>query len=300
MNDDQFFLANAYLDGELTDAERAIADADPTVMAAVEELRALQRTLRDVEPASDSTRDAAIAAAMAEFTRPTAVPADRPPAPAPIPFRPRPAYAKYLAVAAGVLGVGMLGVAVANLDTGGGDDSADTAAEEPASEPAAASEESRLTEDADVFADEPTAEMATEMAADEPSMDMADEPADQPAEEPAEEPADEPADEPASGPDEGSGAGFGERPDLVADQVLTTPEELGSFGTGLFEQQQTGAITTPNTACPIENVLGRAQYLGDSGTIVEILVAVDEPAEIVLAFEDGTCEFLLFGPLYLD
>ena len=148
MNDDQIFLANAYLDGELTDEERALAEADPEVMAEVEELRALQELVRDVDPPTDLARRTAVAAAMAQFSATAAGAVSRPPAPAPIPFRPRPSYAKYLAVAAGVLGVGVLGVAIANLDTGD-DDSADTAAEEPADEPA----ESRLTEAADVLAE---------------------------------------------------------------------------------------------------------------------------------------------------
>ena len=38
MNDDQHILASAYLDGALTDEERAQAEADPEVMAAVERL----------------------------------------------------------------------------------------------------------------------------------------------------------------------------------------------------------------------------------------------------------------------
>ena len=291
MNDDQFFLANAYLDGELTAEGRALAEADPVVMAEVAELRALQELVRDVPPPSDAVRGDAVAAALSEFaaTRP-------PPAPAPIPFRPRPAYAKYLAVAAGVLGVGLLGVAVANLDTGGGDDdAADMAAEEPAEEPAAeqASEE-RLTEEAEILAGDDAAEDADDVrtseaaAADEPVMAPADEPMEEP------EPADVAAEEPAA---EG---GTGPRPVLVPGQVLTTPEELGSYGTGLVEQQRAGTLpATPNHACPIDSVLGRAEYQPDDAAVVPVLVAVDEPAGVVLAFEDEACTFVAEGPLYL-
>lgn len=295
MNDEQFFLANAYLDGELTVEERAIADADPEVMAAVEELRALQALVRDVDPPSSATRDAAMAAAMAAFVATdTAAPRDRR-VPDPIPFRPRPSYAKYLAVAAGVLGVGLFGVAVVNLDTGGDDDSADeSAAEEPADEPAA--ELDRATEDQPLVADGgddadqevATAEAPDEDAADEPVMDDAEEPAEEPADEPAEEPADEPA----------TGVSL-PRPEVTPGQVLTTPEELGSYGTDLLEQQSDGTLgATPNHACPIDDVLGRAEYqVGDE--IVPILVAVDEPNGIVLAFADETCEAVAEGPLYL-
>ena len=48
--DEQYLLASAYLDGELTDDERRLAEADPAVMAEVEQLRALQAEIADVEP----------------------------------------------------------------------------------------------------------------------------------------------------------------------------------------------------------------------------------------------------------
>lgn len=287
MNDEQFFLANAYLDDELTDAERAAAEADPEVMAEVDELRALQALMRDVEPPSEATQEAAIAAAMSHFG------VVAPPATSQrvAPHRTRPSYSRYLAVAAGVLGVGLLGVAVANLGTGDDDDSA---SDEPAAEEPAA--ESRLTEDepfaAESADDMATAEVPAEEPAEEPAMDAAEEAADEPASEPAEEPAEEPAD---------GGAGA-ERPELTPDQVLTTPEEVGSFGTGLLEQQLDGTLPpTPNHSCPIDNVLGRADYRPadavDAATT--LLIAVDEPAEIVLGFDDESCELVVEGPLYL-
>ena len=97
MNDEQIFLANAYVDGELTADERRIAEADPQVMTEVEQLRLLQGELRDVSPPTDAARESAIGAAMAAF--------DSDAAPASvdtniIPFRPRPAYAKLLGIAA--------------------------------------------------------------------------------------------------------------------------------------------------------------------------------------------------------
>ncbi|MFP5489173.1 MAG: hypothetical protein ACLGHQ_12810 [Acidimicrobiia bacterium] len=285
MNDDQFFLANAYLDGELTAAEREIAESDPVVMTAVEELRAVRDVVRDVEPPSATARDAAIAAAMAHFGASTASATES--SPAPIPFRPRPSYAKYLAVAAGVVGVGLFGVAVANL---GGDDDAseDMATDLSADEPT----ESRMTEDQPLVATEDesggaTAEALADEPADEPAMDVMEVPAEEPAAEPAEEPAEEP-----------SVAEAGERPVLTPGQVLTTPQELGSFGTDLLEQVRAGNLgPTPNHACPVDNVLGEAEYLvGDE--VVPVLVAVDEPAGIVLAFDEDDCGFVVDGPLY--
>ena len=284
MNDEQFFLASAYLDGELTDAERALAETDPVVMAAVEELRAIQHLVRDVDPPGDATRNAAITAAMAQFTTGAATASSRRPAPAPIPFRPRPSYAKYLAVAAGVLGVGLLGVAVANLDTGG-DDSMDTAAEPAAEEPAEEPAVAILSDDDDSrVAGDSAEQMTSEMVADEPAEAAADEPAAAPAEEPA-------AEEPA--------VDAGTRPALEPGQPLTSPEELGSFGTELLEAQQAGTLgATPNHACPVDDVLGSAEYVVD-GVPVPVLVAVDEPAGVVLAFADDTCEPVAEGPIYL-
>ena len=57
MNDDQRLLANAYLDGEVTDEERARAEADPEVMAEVARI-AVVRTRRSGSP-NRRTRPAA-------------------------------------------------------------------------------------------------------------------------------------------------------------------------------------------------------------------------------------------------
>jgi hypothetical protein len=77
MNDEQDLLASAYLDGVLTDEERARAEADPDVMAAVEQLGELRRAVSAADPPNPARRDAAINAALAAFDaerRPTAPP----------------------------------------------------------------------------------------------------------------------------------------------------------------------------------------------------------------------------------
>jgi hypothetical protein len=77
MNDEQELLASAYLDGALTDEERARAEADPDVMAAVEQLGELRRAVSAVDPPNPARRDAAINAALKAFDadrRPTAPP----------------------------------------------------------------------------------------------------------------------------------------------------------------------------------------------------------------------------------
>jgi len=71
MNDDELSihaeLASAYLDGDLDAAQRASAAADPDVMALVDSFTRVRGALRDVDPVVDSTRTAAMAAALAEF-----------------------------------------------------------------------------------------------------------------------------------------------------------------------------------------------------------------------------------------
>ncbi len=67
-------LASAYLDGELETAERASASGDPEVMALVDSYTRVRAVLAHVEPVADSTRTAAMAAALAEFDARQAAP----------------------------------------------------------------------------------------------------------------------------------------------------------------------------------------------------------------------------------
>jgi negative regulator of sigma E activity len=71
MNDDELpinaELASAYLDGELAASERASAAADPEVVAVIESFAQLRAALGEIGPVVESTRTAAIAAALAEF-----------------------------------------------------------------------------------------------------------------------------------------------------------------------------------------------------------------------------------------
>ena len=60
-------LASAYLDADLTDVERARAEASPSVMATIDEYRRLRARLAAVQPASDKWRTSALRAAMSAF-----------------------------------------------------------------------------------------------------------------------------------------------------------------------------------------------------------------------------------------
>ncbi len=300
MNEEQILLANAYLDGELTDAERRIAEADPAVMAEVGEIRALRAEIRSVAPPSDSVRESAITAAMAEFDGSTATAATtigEAPAPAPVvPFRPRPTYARYLAIAAAVVGIGAIGVVVANLPTGGEDDAASDSAEEPAAADRSFVEGEQPAMEAAPTDDEMVAGDLAE--GDVAASDMADAVVDSGAtEEPAaEEPAAAPAaeqpvaEEPASD-GEASGGSVGR------DVPITTPEELAAFGAELLGQLDAGRLgATPNTACDTPNVLSRGLVVFD-GIATDVLVAVDRDRGVVTAIAPDTCDVLLAASL---
>jgi len=63
---DQDELASAFLDGDVTADERALVEADPALVARVEQLRSVREALgAPVEPPPSARRDAAISAAVA-------------------------------------------------------------------------------------------------------------------------------------------------------------------------------------------------------------------------------------------
>ncbi len=106
-------LASAYLDDDLDATQRAAAAADPATMARVESFRAVRASLNDVDPVVDSTRTAAMAAALAEFDAAAA-----PVAASAIPItqlaaRRRPHSLQILTGVAAAAVVGVLGVAIA-------------------------------------------------------------------------------------------------------------------------------------------------------------------------------------------
>lgn len=64
---DRVELASAYLDGVLSPDERALIEADATLMAVVAELRAVEQAVADVPGPPPGARAGAMAAAMAAF-----------------------------------------------------------------------------------------------------------------------------------------------------------------------------------------------------------------------------------------
>lgn len=71
MNDEELpidhELASTYLDDGLESSERATASADPNVMATVESFARVRLALGEVSPVAEAVKNAALAAALAEF-----------------------------------------------------------------------------------------------------------------------------------------------------------------------------------------------------------------------------------------
>lgn len=310
MNDEQYFLANAYLDGELTADERRIAEADPEVMTEVEQLRALQSELRDVPGPSADARESAISAAMAAFgaagaTADTDVPE---PATSPVvPFRPRPAYAKYLGVAAAVVAVAGLGIIVSQAGLGGDDDSADTA------EPAAASVErdGAFTESADtadaaesevmVAEDAGGADMAgnDETAADEMADDGELEPTDESTADTDDDAADDGSNDAGEVPTSDSLAYMAVPTDFDPEAPIADEVELGVYGVYLLGERDAGTLPpTPNHACvDARQILDEATLLLDDEP-VPVYIDVRETDGLVVALRTDTCVELVVGSLF--
>lgn len=62
-------LASAYVDQQVTAAERARVEASPELRALVESMREIKTLVSAVTPPSAATRDSAVASALAEFDR---------------------------------------------------------------------------------------------------------------------------------------------------------------------------------------------------------------------------------------
>ncbi len=323
MNDDQFLLANAYLDGELTNDERRIAEADPAVMAEVESLRDLQALVGDVPEPEPEAREAAIDAAMAEFARRdvamtttmTTTMATTMATTAATSVRPanRSFSSRYLAIAAAVVAIGLLGVIVANVGSQGDDDSAADVADRDFPEsvtdeapPTEATTEATADDAADAgdaagtaVAEEMSDEMSLEMASDM-SSDMSAELADT-AQDTSSNAATVMTAEPTGDIDPAyDTAQIGDRrPAIDVEAPITGDLQLGAFGTYLLEEQFAGRLpATPNTRCPPELNILDEQVIVLNGTDTDVYIAVQEIEQRVLAVDRQTCSPVVDGPLF--
>jgi hypothetical protein len=309
VNDDDLseliLRASAYLDGQLDAAETARAEADPAVMAEVGALRELQDSVRDVGPAPDAVREAAIAAALTEFdvlneAHVPVPPADdeplhlhRPHAPA-VPFRPRPAYTRWLTAAAAVLVIGMLGVVVVN-GVGGSDDEEDGGVASPQLDPAATElDNARIAEAEGGVAEESATAEATEISTEESgateiaAADAAAEAA--PATTTAAEAAEESGDVVV--------AAAPQFPPFDPERPITSVEELGAVGAELLAGEAEGRVVrNVETRCDLTpfEPYQRGLY-DDGGGVREVIVAIDPDARQTGAFDADSCTIVAVSP----
>lgn len=146
----QHELASAYLDGVASPDERAEVEASSELQALVASFTQVRAQVADVPTAGDDRREAAFAAAFAEFDSPAAaLPTEHARAAAVIPLSSKRRWARpVLSVAAAVLLVGVIGVAAkgglsgddkssSSMDTNAKNASDDAATEMMASDTAA-------------------------------------------------------------------------------------------------------------------------------------------------------------------
>ncbi len=304
MNDDDLteliLRASAYLDGELDAEEQALAEADPAVMAEVEVLRSLQAELRDVASPAAGARESAIAAALAQFdaaqfdaaqsTTTAAAPehTDRV-----VPFRPRPAYSRWLTAAAAVVAIGLVGVVIAQSTRGGDDEQ--SAIEPSAAEASTAEQVEIAAADAELRSSVTDAlppaaaeagEMASAEADDDTSMAAGTESADQPAEDSGAPPSSELTLLSTVAPSE--------VPQTTAPRTLDEPvteDTLFAVGRDLLAQSEAGTLgITPETACEFGSyvILARVGFVvGDD--VREAIIAADPDFPEVGAFDASSC-----------
>jgi negative regulator of sigma E activity len=306
MNDDQYLLASAYLDGELDAAERAAAASDPEVMAEVDRLRALQADVRFVEPPSDAVRESAITAALDEFdalfTAATRTLETQPLPASParvVEFRPRPAYARWLGAAAAVVAIGFVGVVVAR-SAGGGDDDDAGAADLQALDDAAGSDA-----DSARIAEAPAAESSFSDAADNSVMSTAYAATDATG---ADSSATASAAENATATTEladATAAPSGDAPLPTIAAAGTAPpfdpavpiadeQALGLVGRELLDREAKGTLgATPDTVCGagegMPPILDEGLYQTTAGP-VPVMIAVDHVTRETTAFDRDSCE----------
>ena len=132
MNDEELpindELASAYLDDELDPTERATAAADPEVMATVESFARVRSALGEVGPVAGSAKNAAMAAALAEFDTRQIAAADTAPVATVTSLQSRRRI--YRALTSVAAAVAILAIGVAAINGGRGDDSKTSSAVE--------------------------------------------------------------------------------------------------------------------------------------------------------------------------
>jgi hypothetical protein len=275
MNDEQQLLASAYLDGALTDEERARAEADPEVMAAVDRLGQLRRALAALEPPDRARRDAAINAALGLFDSESQVTA-----PPPVPSLAARRWTRWLMPAAAAAVVVILAGGILATRDGDGDGGGDDAAGSATSDVAGAALDVEEDQSADTA---PSATGDTRSAPDEGGAA-----------------ATTNAVTEAAGTLAAAAATTG-APEATAEAsvvVLTSPEELTEFASvALFATDYAPPADVARATCDeVEGQwLGPATYVDDGvETAVEIFLVA--AADEVRAVHTATCTVIAIAP----
>lgn len=300
MTDDLILLASAYLDGEATPDERALVEADPSLLEEVERLRTARTALLDAggfERPGDDAREAAIAAALTAWDfaafEPTGSTAGSSPAvssgPTVVPFVRRHSYsARWLAAAAAFAAVAALGVVVAQF--GGREGSDDSAAFDAATADTELSAESRtefeqiespagtdgaLLSGGDDSADEATPDAAAQAASDADVAGAVDAPSAAPEETAALESA------------------------AVPEASLESPEELGVFAadakTAAENDLERDTLARPCREAEFDEIdtyVATGTYLGRP-----VVIGIDDERGRAFAVDPDTCEIVAEAPL---
>ena len=300
MTDDQYLLASAYADGDVSAGERAAAEADADVMAEVARIRDLRAALADVAPAPDAVRTAMLTAAMRDFHPTTAVAAPRRPARAPRAFP----WSNVLGLAAAAVAVVAIGAVVVN--SVGGQQGDDDASMSISTEAPIATELSRTFD-----------------AADEAELDQATAAAEATDSAPA-------APAPAGGAPAATEAPAGTdalatNPSSALTIVIEDPDQLADTGLALRDAYQAGvsagaapvtdctlataatapaADATPGAAAVREGLpaaaanvelLDTAELRLPAGDVVTVWLAVDLGTAQTYAIDAATCVLVAIG-----
>ncbi len=287
MNDDDLtLLASAYLDGDVDEVERARVEADADLLAEVERLRHVRLLLGDTEPSSISTRERLLATALDTWDRlpasersrdttpsglvrdPAIAAAATISAPPSLGDRRRVTSNRRILAAAAALTVVLGGGIAAQVNVGGGDDDSATTADAPP--------EPGVADDADESADAALSQAPT--AGDDAAE--------------ASTELDTGINDPAP-------------PGEIAFERLSTPDDLAIFAIDAI-----GAPRAPDvpaaTSAPVDDLLSPTEEaileselplcLGADYIVgpalyrdIEVVVAVDEGRDLVLAYQPESC-----------
>lgn len=298
MNDDLTLLASTYLDGEATPDERARVEADPSLLAEVERLRAARASLLDTrwfERPSDDVRETAIEAALAAWDASTSGSTGSTTGPLPTirratvrSFEPRRSYTRLLSAAAAVVAVAGLGVVIAQFGDGGGGGDDQSAAIEPAADTQARSEAgAELTEQ--IAPDETaSAVFSGEVAADDAGRADSDS-----------------SDSTEALPSAGAAQEAPAATQSAADSApapranITTRDELGRFAAdakaAVDDDGDRDALTAPcagDSFDDIDEYVAMVTYRGR-----HVMIGIDADDERAIAVDPDTCEIVAEAPL---